>query len=103
MMRNPIEEISDQISQIEWPHRNHQIETRFLFDLVTLPEPALGGIYILMVVRVLHPARRIVMFTFGHAKLILNEREIQLCGYLGYSWRYPLGTRGPNTSFLRSI
>jgi hypothetical protein len=100
MLRNPTEEISDQISQIEWPHRNHQIKTRFLFDLVIRPEPALAGTYILVVVRVLHPARRIVMFTFGHAKLIFNEREVQLRGFLGYSWRYPLGTRDPNTSFL---
>jgi hypothetical protein len=50
--------------------------------------------------RVLRPDKWIAMVVFSHAKLIFNEREVQLRGFLGYSWRYPVGTEDPNTSFL---
>jgi hypothetical protein len=99
MLRNPIEEMSGQISKIEWPHIRHQNKTRFLFDLVILPGPTLYGTDVLMAVRALPPARRVVAFRSSHAKLIFNEREVQLHGFLGHTWRYPVGTGDPNTLF----
>jgi hypothetical protein len=98
MLRDPIEEMSGQISKIEWPHRSHQNKTHFLFDLLILPGPTPCGTNVLVAVRALPPARRVVAFRFSHAKLIFSEREVQLRSFLGHSWLYPVGTGDPNAS-----